>query len=77
MKVLAYLKTPLYRSRHSTEGGLDGNVTSVRGKAKARDGGLEITIKELRDERDQPIEAPFKRLFLPLAKIDYYVIEDA
>ena len=33
-----------------------------------------LATSPLRDERDQPIEAPFKRLFLPLAKIDYYVI---
>ncbi|HCP44688.1 MAG TPA: hypothetical protein DIU15_01440 [Deltaproteobacteria bacterium] len=77
MKVLAYLKTPLYRSRHAKDGGLEGNVISIRGKAEARDGGLDITINELRDERDQKVEAPFKRLFLPLGKIDYYVIEDA
>jgi len=77
VKVLAYLKTPLYRSRHGGDGSLDGNVVCIQGKAKSRDGGLEITISKLRDDREQDVAAPFKRIFLPLAKIDYYIIEDA
>ncbi len=78
MKVRALLKTPLYRQR-ATDGEtpyVDGNVTEVRGKAEVRDGGLDIKVSALIGAKGEAVDSTVKRLFLPLAKIDYYIVED-
>jgi len=78
MKVRALLKTPLYRQR--APGGetpdIDGNVSEVRGTAEVRDGGLDIKISALLGAKGETVDSTIKRLFLPLAKIDYYIVED-
>ena len=78
MKVRALLKTPLYRQRTSGDdvAYLDGNVTEVRGKAEVRDGGLDVTVSGLFGQKGQAVDSTIKRIFLPLAKIDYYIVEE-
>ncbi len=78
MKIRALLKTPLYRQRASGDDAayLEGNVTEVRGKAEVRDGGLDVKVSGLFGEKGQKVNSTIKRLFLPLAKIDYYIVED-
>ena len=77
MKIRALLKTPLYRHR----GGADqvpylaGNVSELRGTAEARDGGLDLQVAEMFDGKGEPVAGSLKRIFLPLAKVDYYIIE--
>ena len=78
MKIRVYLKTPLYRSRgNSSETDLSDAVLVVCGKADPRDGGLEIEVNQLYNDKGGAVEAPFERIFLPLGKIDYYIIEQA
>lgn len=79
MKIHALLRTPLFRGRYGGDRGaeLKSSVVEVRGEATARDGGLEVLVTELRDERGQLVEAPFRRVFLPMSKVDFYVIEEA
>jgi hypothetical protein len=78
MKVRAFLKTPLYRSRaRGEDNALTDAVLVVSGTAESRDGGLEVEVATLHNEKGVEVEAPFHRIFLPLAKIDYYVIEQA
>ena len=78
MKVRALLKTPLYRQRATggEEPDISGNVTEVRGKAEVRDGGLDIKVSALLGAKGEAVDSSIKRLFLPLAKIDYYIVED-
>ncbi len=79
MRVQVLLKTALYRGRfgadHDTE--LKGSVMEIRGSAEVRDGGLEVAVSSLHDERGRDVPAPFDRIFVPASKIDFYVIEDA
>ncbi len=78
MKVRALLKTPLYRQRAGggDSGYLDGNVTEVRGTAEVRDGGLDVKVSGMFGEKGDAVGSTIKRIFLPLAKIDYYIVED-
>lgn len=77
MNVRALLKTPLYRQRSSKDSPyLAGNVTEVRGKADVRDGGLDVNVKAMFNEKGEEVETTIKRIFLPLAKVDYYVVDD-
>ena len=78
MKVRALLKTPLYRQRATGAEApyIDGNVTEIRGKAEVRDGGLDIKVSALLGAKGEAIDSTIKRLFLPLTKIDYYIVED-
>ncbi len=78
MRVQVFLKTPLYRGHYGPEreAELKATVVEVRGEAIARDGGLEVNVAELFDHKSKPVDAPFACMFLPTAKIDYYVIEE-
>ena len=77
MKVRALLKTPLYRRRTGDEASyLSGNVAEVRGSAEARDGGLDLNVDGMFDDKGAAVETTIKRIFLPLAKIDYYIVDD-
>lgn len=77
MKVRALLKTPLYRQRTGDDAPyLAGNVTEVRGKAEARDGGLDIKVNGMFNEKGTAVDTTIVRIFLPLAKIDYYIVDD-
>jgi hypothetical protein len=77
MRVQALLKTPLYRGRfgpdHATRH--RSSVTEIRGEATVRDGGLDIVVASMHDEKGNPVDSPLKRVFVPLGKIDFYVIE--
>ena len=77
MRVQILLCTALYRGRfgadHTTE--LKGPVMEVRGTATVRDGGLEVLVASLHDERGRDLPSPFGTIFLPGSKIDFYVIE--
>jgi len=75
MKIQLFLKTPLYRGNYGAKRNqeLEANVLEVQGKAETRDGGLDITVSALFDGKGKSVDAPFKRIFLPLAKVDYYV----
>jgi hypothetical protein len=78
MKVRALLKTPLYRRRKTADDSpyLAGDVTEVRGKAEVRDGGLDIKVAGLFGDKGEAVDSTVKRIFLPLAKIDYYIVDD-
>tara|TARA_Y100001934_G_C11729609_1_gene485087 strand:+ start:51 stop:215 length:165 start_codon:yes stop_codon:yes gene_type:complete len=54
---------------------LAGNVSELRGTADARDGGLDLQVAEMFDGKGEPVAGSLKRIFLPLAKVDYYIIE--
>ena len=78
MKVQVLLKTALYRGKFGpdrTE--LGSSVMEIRGRAEVRDGGLDIQISDLYDERGRAVTAPFRRVFVPTGKIDFYVIDAA
>lgn len=79
MRVQVFLKTPLYRGKYGTErdAELKATVTELAGEAIARDGGLELSVASLHDSKGQPVDSPFSQLFLPMGKIDYYVIVEA
>ncbi len=77
MKVRALLKTPLYRQRSGEDTPyLAGNVTEVRGTANARDGGLDLKVDAMFNEKGGQVETTIRRIFLPLAKVDYYIVDD-
>jgi len=78
MKIRALLKTPLYRRRKTGDGSpyLAGDVTEIRGKADVRDGGLDIKVTGLFGDKGQKVGSTIKRIFLPLAKVDYYIVDD-
>ena len=75
MKVQVFLKTPLFRGNYGTkrDAELEANVVEVHGDAKDGQGGLTLTVSALYDGKGKAISAPFSTIFLPLAKIDYYV----
>lgn len=78
MTVQVLLKTALYPGKFGpdrTE--LSGPVMEIQGEASVRDGGLEIAIAALYDERGREVSAPFKTIFVPTSKIDFYVIDAA
>ncbi len=76
MKIRALLKTPLYRQRSKDDTpSLSGNVTEVRGTAEARDGGLDVQVDGMFNEKGAEVETTIVRVFLPLAKVDYYIVE--
>ncbi len=79
MTVQVFLKTPLFRGKYGADRSaeLTATIIEVQGEAIARDGGLELSLSALYDNKGRLIDAPFSQLFLPLAKIDYYVIVDA
>jgi hypothetical protein len=77
-RVHVLLRTPLFRGRYGAERKAELRVSAVelRGEATARDGGLDLLLSELRDEKGQVVDPlPFQRVFLPMSKIDFYVIE--
>lgn len=78
MKVHVLLKTPLYQGRYGADRSreLKALVTEVRGEATSRDGGLDIVVASMHDQRGQPVDPPIRRLFLPLGKIDFYSVEE-
>jgi hypothetical protein len=77
MNIRALLKTPLYRQRSKDNTPyLAGNVTEVRGPAEARDGGLDVRVDGMFNEKGVAVETTIVRLFLPLAKVDYYIVDD-
>jgi hypothetical protein len=76
MTLQIFLKNPLFPGHYGADraGRLAEPVVEIHGDAGHRDGGLEVEVTALYDGRGRPVEAPFERLFLPLAKIDYYVV---
>lgn len=76
MKIQAFLRTPLFRGRYGEDRSarLDATVVEVHGTAEARDGGLAVAVSSLYDERGKSVEPPFTSLFLPISKVDYYII---
>ncbi len=79
MTVQVFLKTPLFRGKYGADRSaeLTATIIELHGEAIARDGGLELNVSSLYDNKGRPIDAPFSQLFLPMGKIDYYVIVDA
>jgi hypothetical protein len=75
MKVQVFLKTPLFRGKYGAkrDGQLEANVVEVHGKAEEGKGGLDLAVSALYDDKGKEVAAPFAQIFLPLAKIDYYV----
>jgi hypothetical protein len=75
MKVQIFLKTPLFRGSYGAKRNaeLKANVVEVHGKAEEGKGGITLTVSALYDAKGKKVEAPFAKIFLPLAKIDYYV----
>ncbi len=77
MRAQILLKTALYRGRFGPDQiEIKGSVMEVRGTIEVRDGGLDVVVSSLHDERGRTVEAPFSRIFVPGSKIDFYVIED-
>ena len=78
MRVQVLLKAALYRGRFGADYDqpLKSSVMEIRGTAEIRDGGLELTVASLHDEKGRAVDAPFSRIFVPQGKIDFYVIED-
>ena len=79
MRVQVFLKTPLFRGRYGSErdAELKATIVEMAGEAIARDGGLELSVQSMHDNKGKACDPPFSRVFLPIAKIDYYVIVDA
>lgn len=78
MRVQVLLKTPLFRGRYGAQRSVElrSTVVEVIGEAAVRDGGLDVTVQSLFDDRGQPVAADIPRIFLPLGKIDCYVVLD-
>ncbi len=74
MTAQIFLKTALFKGRDRD---LARPVTEVHGTIEHRDGGLDVTISALFDAKGRAVEAPYGRIFLPMAKIDHYVPTDA
>jgi hypothetical protein len=76
MRVQVFLKTPLFRGHYGPEreAELKKTIVELAGEALARDGGLELNVSSMHDSKGSAVEAPFTRVFLPMGKIDYYVI---
>lgn len=79
MTVQVFLKTPLFRGHYGADRSaeLTATIVEIHGEAISRDGGLEVNVSALFDNKGRPIDAPFSQLFLPLGKIDYYVLVEA
>ncbi len=76
MKVRVFLSTQLHQGRVTgRKRELDATVVEVVGEATARDGGLELQVTELVDDRGASVVSPWPKIFLPGSKIDLYVIE--
>lgn len=77
MKVRVFLRTPLHRGRATgpRKFELDATVIEVTGDATPRDGGIEVAEAEFIDDKGEAVESPWKKVFLPSGKIDFYVIE--
>jgi hypothetical protein len=78
MRARVYLATPLYRPKSTPEGAprLESpEVTQILGELASKDGGVEIQVEGLWDHSGHPVTAPFGRVFVPLSKVDYWVIE--
>ena len=77
MKVRVFLRTPLHQGRptSSRKHELSALVTEVIGEATARDGGLQIDVTEFIDDRGESSASPWPTIFLPVGKIDFYVVE--
>ena len=77
MKVRVFLRTPLHRGRVTgpRKHELDAMVVEVVGEATPRDGGLEVEVTEMVDDKGESVASPWPKIFLPTGKIDLYVIE--
>ncbi len=77
MKVRVFLRTPLHRGRATgpRKYELDAVVVGVVGEATPRDGGLEVEVTEMIDDKGESVTSPWAKIFLPMSKIDLYVIE--
>ncbi len=77
MKVRVFLCNPLHRGRAmgSRTYELDAMVVEVVGEATVRDGGLELDVSDMLDDKGESIASPWPKIFLPMSKIDLYVIE--
>jgi hypothetical protein len=75
VKVRIFLKNPLHPGR--PKGGrareIEVAATEVVGVAVHRDGGLDVHVEALVDERGNAHASPFPSMFLPMGKVDYYV----
>lgn len=78
MKAHILLKTPLYQGRYGADRSreLRALVTEIRGAATSRDGGLDVVVESMHDQKGQPVDPPMRRLFLPMGKIDFYSVEE-
>ncbi len=76
-QVRVFLRTPLHRGRSTgaRKYELNETVTEIVGMAEPRDGGLEIQIGMLYTDKGEPVESPWVCIFLPMSKIEAYVIE--
>ncbi|MEE2828098.1 MAG: hypothetical protein VX498_02835 [Myxococcota bacterium] len=76
MKVQIFLKTPLFRGKYGAKRNqeLEASIIEIHGTAKAGSGGLELKVSKLFDSKGKETKAPFTSIFLPMAKIDYYVV---
>ncbi len=77
MKVRVFLRTPLHRGRATgpRKYELDAMIVEVVGEATPRDGGLELEVADMVDDKGQSVASPWPKIFLPMSKIDVYVIE--
>ncbi len=78
MTVQIFLKNPLFKGRYGSQRDVELKepVVEIHGRARHRDGGVEVSVEALYDVKGKAVDAPFERLFLPLGKIDYLVIID-
>ena len=77
MNVRVFLRTPLHRGRvvAPRKYELDDTVVEVVGEAEHRDGGLDIKVSALYNDKGVAVESPWPHIFLPGSKMDVYVIE--
>ena len=79
MTIQIFLKTPLYKGSYGADRSvqLTEAVVEIQGSSAHRDGGLEVQVPGLFDSRGRAVTAPFQTLFIPLGKVDYYVVMEA
>ncbi len=70
-----FLKTALYKGHYGPDRdqSLSRPVFEVHGSAEHRDGGIDVSVTAMYDDRGKPVDAPFEKIFLPMSKVDHYV----
>lgn len=71
-----FLCAPLFKGRYGPDRDreIKEPVVEIHGAIRHRDGGVEVEVERLFDNKGRPVDAPFGLIFLPLAKIDHYIV---